>query len=700
MPRTDLLALSSDDLVTLTNRGTVKRATRELEKFECEIQEEDDGTVRFSWSDGPQCFLPGGATLQETRCSCPAPGLCRHAVRSVLAYQAATASTRTASTNTRDANTASTGTPDAKTASLRDVTATVPWDPGTISDEDLAGFFQKRTLTRLRTTFEKGALVEVVRAAKPSARFFLGSATIRFLVPGDARYSHCSCEEAAPCKHVPLAVWAFRELPADRDAGIIERGADDTVDIRLLDDLEKGAVDLCQLGLSGTSDAFRSTLRQLETRCRTAGLVWPAEILDDLLEQHERYRSSDARFAPPRLVELLGELLIRSDAIRNATGAVPQTMIRGGRSARETNLGSARLLGLGCGVQILPGGRGVEISAYLQDAGTGTVMALRQETADPAADASKTASAAAPRSFAALASQPLRRGLDLRSVGGGQLLIQRGKASASHRLGLPARTEHFAVHPSAFEFEALRAPVAAEDLAEVAARLRARPPAALRPRWVADDVFVCPVELEGADFSVLNQAVMAAVQDQRGHRAHLIHPYTVRGREGCELFLAALAGTGEWQDARLTLVSGRARLHHSELVFEPLAVIFETPNGRRIVQPWVDSFDGEPAVTDEAFPESQKADNTAAGWFRELETELGEIFVSGVDRVDVHGAGRVALARDHGNALGANLLLGPVERLAAELERKRHEARWDSRPAATAALELAVLLEIGRELLG
>jgi len=35
MPRSDVLALSLDDLAALTNRGTVKRAQREIETNEC-----------------------------------------------------------------------------------------------------------------------------------------------------------------------------------------------------------------------------------------------------------------------------------------------------------------------------------------------------------------------------------------------------------------------------------------------------------------------------------------------------------------------------------------------------------------------------------------------------------------------------------------------------------------------------------------
>ena len=89
MSRADLLALSGDDLAALTNSGTVKRAQREVETGECtcQLDEADDGSLTAKWSDGARCFLPAGAVLTEGRCSCVAVGLCRHLVRTVLAYQ-------------------------------------------------------------------------------------------------------------------------------------------------------------------------------------------------------------------------------------------------------------------------------------------------------------------------------------------------------------------------------------------------------------------------------------------------------------------------------------------------------------------------------------------------------------------------------------------------------------------------------------
>ena len=78
MPRADLLALSPDDLTALTNRGTVKRAQREVEAGEVsgDVAEAPDGTVTAKWSDGVTCVLPAGAVLGEGRCSCSAAYSC------------------------------------------------------------------------------------------------------------------------------------------------------------------------------------------------------------------------------------------------------------------------------------------------------------------------------------------------------------------------------------------------------------------------------------------------------------------------------------------------------------------------------------------------------------------------------------------------------------------------------------------------
>ena len=75
--RHDLMVLTTADLADISNRGTVKRATKELDKgtITCEL-EDIQGSLTLRWSDGPTCHLPAGRTIADSECDCPAAGMC------------------------------------------------------------------------------------------------------------------------------------------------------------------------------------------------------------------------------------------------------------------------------------------------------------------------------------------------------------------------------------------------------------------------------------------------------------------------------------------------------------------------------------------------------------------------------------------------------------------------------------------------
>ena len=84
--RTELRALTPETLAELTNRGLVKRAVREIERSMPVVVEDGEATVHATYDDGVTTALPAGG-LDQGRCSCGAPGVCRHIVGLVLAYQ-------------------------------------------------------------------------------------------------------------------------------------------------------------------------------------------------------------------------------------------------------------------------------------------------------------------------------------------------------------------------------------------------------------------------------------------------------------------------------------------------------------------------------------------------------------------------------------------------------------------------------------
>ena len=442
MPRADLLALTLDDLTALTNRGTLKRAQREVEANECQVEliEDAEGSVTAKWSDGVECRLPADVVLRDAHCSCAAAGLCRHLVRTVLAYQAQASDCA-----------------DQKAASVE------PWDPGTFSDDDLAKCFRPAALSKARTQFKQGLLVELVRGAEaeralPSPEpVCCGSwspaicATRTATAPSRPRAAMCRWPSGRSAGSIQSAPPASSPLPPPRRRRRLHCS---TI-------LRAALLAFTEYGISGAPRTWIDQLTRLENACREGDLVWPAEILGELIEQQERYAGHDARFAPDRVAELVGELLIRCDAIRHDTGALPQLLIRGARSDRAMMLGAAHFVGLGCGVRM--GRRSVELTAYLQDSDSGSVVAVSRDFADSDDPAQP------PKPFADLAQTSAVKRTSFAALGSGQLLIRGGKRTPSFHL-LPSRAE-VSVQPQTFAWESLRPPVLVEDFAELDARL-------------------------------------------------------------------------------------------------------------------------------------------------------------------------------------------------------------------------------------
>src|SRR5262249_51892002 len=262
MPRPDLIALTPDDLAALANRGLAKRAQRECEAGELTAQWDvgGDGTIRAAWSDGVTCTLPGGVTVSDAQCSCGALDLCRHVLRTVLAWQQRQAAV---------------GADGESRAAVPE-----PWDPGRINDAALERQVAKTVFTRAASLWSQGVLAELLRSAKPSASFHCPGHTVRFPVPDDLRYAQCSCAETAPCEHVVLAGRAFRLLDAGASSGIVSDGPLDVPAPRETLDAAEGCVhDLLADGLASLGLPWRDRARRVASECTAASLTWPAQIL-------------------------------------------------------------------------------------------------------------------------------------------------------------------------------------------------------------------------------------------------------------------------------------------------------------------------------------------------------------------------------------------------------------------------------------
>ncbi|MGE3852217.1 MAG: hypothetical protein AB7K09_10765 [Planctomycetota bacterium] len=693
MPRHDLLALTEDDLVALSNRGNVRRGMREIEAGEpaaAGFQEAGDGTVSVIWADDATCTLPGKGTLKDGTCTCVAGGMCRHLVRTVLYYWSAHKAD-----GDSGATPAATGAETAPAA-----TAVGPWDPGAITDEQLASVMRKPLLMRAQSLFEEGLLLSLVRSRKPVARLHAPAHTVRFLVPGDPRYTICDCGMDAPCIHVPIAVAAFRKLPADELSGLVttqEKAL--PVPVALLDDIESTVIEFARVGAAGSSRALLGKLQRAANRCADDGLVWPGTVIDELMHEIERYTTRDAAFAPGQLAVLIGELIARSDAIRGGITDPPQPLIRGSRLDATATLGRSRYVGLGCGAE--PGNRRIRILACLQDMQTGTVGVVEHahSVRDPNDDLPADY---VPRAMHELASWRLRD-VPLSSWGSGQVQLQSVKRDATQRL-IPGRAA-VSASTQAYAWEELRPPVLVENIAELQAHLRLLPPSCLRPRRVAEDFHVLPVRrVVSCEFDVRRHALRAELRDSDDLPVWIEHPYTSRGAAGFERLFAGLQSHRE----EIAFVSGKvARSSGGPPLIRPFGVVFGERGSRWLLQPWVDRADEQAAPASGSEERSDAADDDEllpgspafVRWLTDAAGHIGELLTSGIERADGRTSRRWREFAAQGESAGLDRLARAASNVAATVEAMLHTAPPDATAVARAMLVLSVMLRLASDTL-
>jgi SWIM zinc finger len=657
MPRTDLVALTPDDLAELANRGLLKRAQKELEAqpISYSVEESADQTVTVRWNDSAVCTLPPGTVLSDRLCSCSATAICRHLVGAVLAYQQWVA--------------AETTTPTA---------APSAWNPGQIADSQLDAFFKKSALNQIRQQYAAGQVIELLRNAKPMARFHTLAHTVRFLVPEDLRYTRCDCTETAPCRHVLMAIWAFRELAEEKVSGLIETGTPPEIPENLLSDLETGLATLLEVGLSGLSAALAARLHRLETQCRNAYLIWPAEILAELLQEYERYSQRDARFSATQAVMLMAELCMRIDAMSHRPANLPQLFVRGSQTDRVSEVGSARLVGLGCGV--VQRQRAVRMINYFQDVASGEVIVIARDFPD----------GENPRTFAELARTSVLKGAAFASLGSGQALIKGGKRTPDHQF-LPGRAPA-TINPQAFAWEQLKAPVLVESLEELQLHLSALPPKALRPRRLGENFYVLPVaSVESLEFSTIDQAVRAQCKDLEGRTFWLNHPFTNRSSSGTEALMQQLT------ESAPRFIAGLVSIGSNGMTVEPTALIFERDQKRIMLQPWI-SESKSTATAIEIAPSTLPTDPLKL-FFEKFAESLAEILVNGFERTDALTFRKWQEILSIGSSLGFLRLCDEVSGFMNAIESKQHILHWESQVAIGSYLRMTILLQLLTETL-
>ena len=548
--RQDLLALSDDSLAALTNRGIVKRSAREVADGKGPTVSDADPLLVGVFGDGTRVEIAPGQTLEQSHCSCPAAGVCRHRVMVVMAY-------RTSAVADVD---------DLEVADGEPPVAAIEWSPASFSDVDLEGHIGKRTYDAARKAFRTGYRARVRRpsAADPVPTVELTACTVRFLVPEQLGYARVDAARGAREDAIALAVWAFRLADQTRPSDEVvdlEVGGTSAVAVSGGSGIEPALSlfgELLADGVTGTGPAIATSIAQARRAMDGRNLRWPVDVLDDVADQLDAYRTRSSRYQPERVARFVSEGFARHRCVSGG-GASLRVQVLGTEETAETPLRLLRLTGLGARIRGDDSSRSLEV--YLAHAEAGLVLALRRRVDVEEGESLPTADELGRRKAG---------GARLSVLAGGNVVTETAVRSANRVVRIAeSRVGKTSVTPSSGAWESLPEGILVADLDAEAARLAGLPPEVVRARVVAESLRAVVVdEVEDLRYLPGEQRFEATIRAPVGlARVVLAHSAASPGA------IDALAKAFSGEQGPLRFVAGHLRRHGGVIDLEPTALV-------------------------------------------------------------------------------------------------------------------------------
>ncbi|WP_157313940.1 SWIM zinc finger family protein [Chitinibacter sp. GC72] len=513
--RPDLLSLSDEALIALSNAGFVKKAHKELQEGKAPaLTAGDDGALIAHYADGHVTTLAAGGGLRDARCSCPASGLCRHRVTLVLAYRqlassssgepathsaTAVASPATDSAANASANaSADTSTNTSVDASISEERA---WSPALFAAE--LAKLPAAILQRTQKLADAGTVLRLSswQAGHPHPSAQLPMCSVRFFSRHSLNHARCDCIQSQMCEHIALAVMAFAQAPTEgwTQLNLAVQGAVEQAPLmqspaalQLGESLQQLALQLWQDGSSQPLSNLAASFTRARQQAEQLGWRWLIDGLAQLQQALHDQLARSSRASATRELRLLCELIARWQAASYLDGQAANDQNGQGHSLRppadllgvgikgEVALEHLRLVGLGA--QWSDDEQQEQAQLIFTDPDTQAVLVIEKQW-------EKTPDSATPLW------QRRYLGHSLARLAQSQIVTRSAKRFANGALTIGGTAKQSNVLPlTPAAWLQLAAPLRQPDAASLLAHLQAADPEFVRPRQLLEHLHLLPIK--------------------------------------------------------------------------------------------------------------------------------------------------------------------------------------------------------------
>jgi hypothetical protein len=655
--RAAVAPFDDEALAALANKGLVRRARKDAETVKATLVGPQGELLRFEVEG---CLVDLSTAPAQSKCSCPAAGVCRHILVAIMHLRA---SAPAAAVAPADAPAAA---PGSAPAASEEVLA--------ITDEALTKWAGKALLRKATQALAAGFAAEFEEATPLVVRFPRWNVVCRWMPGGGLAGMVCSCHAREPCAHRVAAVLAYqaargqRQLATEQEALEASAGAARTREEVLA---SVGAVlrEIVLLGLSRLSRAAEERLRTLAVSAHGVDLPRLERMLRALADEVALYLARDAQAASAGLLGTAS----RIEALRRALAHPTPTLVGQHRSHYE-KVGDLELVGMGARQWRTRSGYS-GLSVYFWDR-SARAWATWSESRllgvggfDPAARYTQdgpwsgcTSPAEASRSAVRLLNSWRNRVGRLSARPATRALVT-GPAGPRQVPGFVTRWR---------------------ELGERAMRLFG---GGLQGRAEMDDLVVLAPSAWGPpQFDSIRQELVRPVLDADSRPLPLVLPHTPQTA-------VAVEALERHEPSATRGLLGMLRLHGGRLAVEPIALYEE----KKVHNLTLDGFAGAHVASSPATPASEDDEEPSESDEEEAHTStgLGLLLTRIAERLEAAAEAGLLSAPATGtlrdlaagaDSLGLAACARPLGRLADELDRLRNSLQPEAGPAAEALL--------------
>jgi len=342
-----LKAVDDETLVSLANRGLLRRAQKDVESASPAILAVEDGLVRVQMADAT---VDARELPSKCTCSCPATGICRH-ILSALLYLRDSAELAECDSPAQgrlfDDGTAA-GESAGQTPPLAESPPTPAAALGDLSDEELQKWAGKPLVRKALKVLAAGMPVEIGTAEAPVVRFPTRNITCRWIPSGGLLGMICSCQAENVCEHVVTAILAYqvslgkRQITVEQATLTASSGAPRTR-AEVLASVGTVLREMLSLGLARLSAATAQRLMTLAVSAHGVDLPRLERMLKTLADEVQLALRRDAQSDSANLVAQAA----RVEALRTALPRSTSAALVGQHRSKYHDVGQIALVGVG-----------------------------------------------------------------------------------------------------------------------------------------------------------------------------------------------------------------------------------------------------------------------------------------------------------------------------------------------------------------